>query len=98
MNKKTPVLGLELGASDHYKPRTLSTTSHASIAYRKQLPSQRAVGIIGSVWQESTLRRKLRGHHKLTRKAETLEKRTVGNAKRRTRGLSLSPRALSNWF
>jgi len=31
-----------------------SVTSHASIAYRKQLPPQRTVGTIGSVWQEST--------------------------------------------
>ena len=30
------------------------TTSHASIAYRKQLTPQRTVGTIGSVWQEST--------------------------------------------
>jgi len=30
--------------------------------------------------------------------SQTLWKRTVGNAKRRTRGLSLSPRALANWF
>jgi len=30
------------------------TTSHASIAYRKQLPPQRTAGAIGSVWQEST--------------------------------------------
>jgi len=29
-------------------------TSDASIAYRKQLHPQRTVGIIGSVWQEST--------------------------------------------
>ena len=29
-------------------------TSHASIAYRKQLPPQRTVGATGSVWQEST--------------------------------------------
>jgi len=29
-------------------------TSHASIAYRKQLHPQRTVGTIGSVWQEST--------------------------------------------
>ena len=29
-------------------------TTHASIAYRKQLPPQRTVGTIGSVWQEST--------------------------------------------
>jgi len=29
-------------------------TSHASIAYRKQLPPQRTVGTISSVWLEST--------------------------------------------
>jgi len=29
-------------------------TSHASIAYRKQLPPQQTVGTNGSVWQEST--------------------------------------------
>jgi len=29
-------------------------TSHASIAYREQLPPQRTAGTIGSVWQEST--------------------------------------------
>jgi len=29
-------------------------TSHASIAYRKQLPPQRMVGTIGSEWHEST--------------------------------------------
>ena len=28
--------------------------SHAGIAYRKQLPSQRTVGAIGSEWHEST--------------------------------------------
>jgi len=33
---------------------SLLSTSHASIAYRKQLPPQRTVGTIGSVWQEST--------------------------------------------
>ena len=31
-----------------------SPTSHASIAYRKQLSLQRTVGTIGSVWLEST--------------------------------------------
>jgi len=30
------------------------STSHASIAYCKQLPPQRTVGTIGSVWLEST--------------------------------------------
>jgi len=29
-------------------------TSHASIAYHKQIPPQRTGGTIGSVWQEST--------------------------------------------
>jgi len=29
-------------------------TSHASITYREQLPLQRTVGTMGSVWQEST--------------------------------------------
>jgi len=47
--------------------------------------------------KRAPLRRKLRGQHKLTRKAK-LWKRTVGNGKRRTRGLCLSPRALANWF
>ena len=32
----------------------INATSHASIAYREQLPPQRTVGTIGSVWQEST--------------------------------------------
>jgi len=36
------------------KPSNSSSTSHASIANRKQLPPQRTVGTIGSVWQEST--------------------------------------------
>jgi len=34
--------------------RTPDSTSHASIAYGKQLHPQRTVGTIGSVWQEST--------------------------------------------
>jgi len=36
-------------------------TSHASFAYRKQLPPQRTVGTIGSVWQESTLSKETTG-------------------------------------
>ena len=32
----------------------LDVTSHASIAYRKQLTPQRTMGTIGTVWQEST--------------------------------------------
>jgi len=47
--------------------------------------------------KKALLRRKLQDQHKLTRKAK-LWKRTVGNGKRRTRGLCLSPRALANWF
>jgi len=40
-------------------------TSHASIAYRKQLPPQRTVGTIGSVRQESTPSKETMGQHKL---------------------------------
>jgi len=36
-------------------------TSHASIAYRKQLPPQQTVGTIGSVWQESTFSKETTG-------------------------------------
>jgi len=36
-------------------------TSHASIAYRKQLPPQRIVGTIGSVWQKSTPSKETKG-------------------------------------
>jgi len=38
-----------------------SFTSHASLAYRKQLHPQRTVGIIGSVWQESTTSKEIMG-------------------------------------
>jgi len=65
-------------------------TSHASIAYRKQLPRQRTVGTIGSVWQESTPSKETTGPAKRYENER--------NAKRRTRSLSLSPRALANWF
>jgi len=44
--------------------------SHANTAYHKQLPPQRTVGTIGSVWQESTPSKELRGQHELTRKAK----------------------------
>jgi len=36
------------------KTGAISITSHASITYRKQLPPQRTMGTIGSVWQKST--------------------------------------------
>jgi len=72
-------------------------TSHASIAYRKQQPPQRTVGTIGSVWQESTPSKETTGPAQ-TRKAKGYESETVGNAKRLTRGLCLSPRASANWF
>jgi len=46
--------------------------SHASIAYRKQLPPQRTVGTIGSVWQESTPSKETTGPAQ-TRKAKRYE-------------------------
>ena len=65
------------------------STSHASIAYRKQLPPQRTMGTIGSVWQESAPSKETTGPAQ-TRKA----KRYVGNAKRRARPL-LEPAGFS---
>jgi len=50
----------------------LFVTSHASIAYRKQLPPQRTVGTIGSVWQESTPSKETTGPAQ-TRKAKGYE-------------------------
>jgi len=47
-------------------------TSHVSIAYRKQLPSQRTVGTIGSVWQESAPSKETTGPAQ-TRKAKGYE-------------------------
>jgi len=47
--------------------------------------------------KRAPLWRKLRGQHKLTRKAK-LWKRTVRNGKRRTRGLCLSPGILASRF
>jgi len=43
--------------------------------------------------KKAPLRRKLRGQHKLTRKAKSYE-----NGQSKMRGLCLSPRALANWF
>jgi len=48
-------------------------TSHASIAYRKQLPRKRTVSTIGSVWQESTPSTETTVQHKLTRKGKRYE-------------------------
>jgi len=73
-------------------------TSHASLAYRKQLPPQWTVGTIGIVWQESTPSKETTGPAQTRMQSETLWERTVENAKRRTRGLCVSPRALANWF
>jgi len=47
-------------------------TSHASIVYRKQLPLQRTVGTIGSVWLESTPSKETTGPAK-TRKANAMK-------------------------
>jgi len=44
----------------------------ASPAYRKQLPPQRTVGTIGSVWQESTSSKETTGPAQ-TRKAKRYE-------------------------
>ena len=50
----------------------ITLTSHASIAYRKQLTPQRTVGTIGSVWQESTPSKETTGPAQ-TRKAKGYE-------------------------
>ena len=42
-----------------------ATTSHASVAYHKQLPPQRTVGTIGGEWREST------SSKETTRRAQT---------------------------
>jgi len=47
-------------------------TSHASIAYCKQLPLQRTVGTIGSVWLESAPSKETTGPAQ-TRKANAME-------------------------
>jgi len=48
------------------------TLDFDSIAYRKQIPPQRTVGIIGSVWQESTPLRETTGPAQ-TRKTKRYE-------------------------
>ena len=49
-------------------------TSHASIAYRKQLAPQRTVGTIGSVWQESTPSKGTTGPAQTNTQSETAMK------------------------
>ena len=86
-------------------------TSHASIAYHKQLSLQWTVGTIGSVCKRAPLRRKLRGQHKHPRKSKRYEDEQSNkpNGARAAlawarglqlepAGFSLSPRALANWF
>jgi len=48
-------------------------TSHASIAYRKQLPPQRTVGTIGSVWQKSTPSKEITGPAQTNTQSETIK-------------------------
>jgi len=48
-------------------------TSHANIAYRKQLPPQRTVGTIGSAWQESTSSKKTTGQAKTHAKRNVMK-------------------------
>ena len=52
---------------------TVYKTSHASIAYRKQLPPQRTVGTIGSVWQESTPSKETMGPAQTNTQSETMK-------------------------
>jgi len=49
-------------------------TSHASIAYHKQLTPQRTVGTIGSVWQESTPLKETTGPAQTNTQSETAVK------------------------
>jgi len=69
-------------------PATLYRTSHASIAYRKQIPPQRTVCTIGSVWQESTPSKETTGPAKLYENEES-------EMRHGARGLSLSPWTLA---
>jgi len=47
--------GIILTLIHRWGPLLFMPTSHASVAYCKQLPPQRTVGAIGSAWHESTL-------------------------------------------
>jgi len=51
----------------------INATSQSSIAYRKQLPPQRTVGTIGSVWQESTPSKKTTGPAQTNAQSETMK-------------------------
>jgi len=61
-------------------------------AYRKQLPPQRTVGTIGSVWQESTLSKETMG----PAKGYENEQSEMPNGA--CAGFILSPLFLANWF
>jgi len=65
------------------------STGHASIAYRKQIPSQRTVGTIGSVWQENTPSKETTGPAKRYENDQS---------EMRNGARSLSPWTLANWF
>jgi len=71
-------------------------TSHASIAYRKQLTPQRTVGIIGSVWQESTPSKETTGPAQINTQSETMKTNSRKWQTAHARPL-LEP-ALANWF
>ena len=62
------------------------------MVYHKQLPPQRTVGAIGSVWQESTPSKETMGPAKRYEN----EQSEMPNGARA--GFSLSLRALANWF
>jgi len=49
-------------------------TTHASIPYRRQLPPQRTVGTIGSVWHESTPSKQTTGPAQTKTQSETAMK------------------------
>jgi len=48
-------------------------TSHARIAHHEQLPPQRTVGTIGSVWQESTPSKETTGPAQTNTQSETVK-------------------------
>jgi len=82
---------VELSPHNLYTPLLIPAIPPSPIASNYPLNEQWApLALYG---KRAPLRRKLRGQHKHAKR-----KRTVGNAKRRTRSLCLSPRALANWF
>ena len=72
----TPSLSAVTPSSDTYTHLLVNifNTTHASIAYRKQLPPQRTVGTIGSVWQESTPSKETTGPAQTNTQSETAMK------------------------